>query len=329
MHATPALARRSLALITAIAVVASAGCSPTQTQTQAPSPASASALGQEPTPTPSPTPSQSRDAQGTQVDAALEQLEREYQARVAVSAIHTDTGESVHFREEERFGFASTLKAFAAAEVLRQVPGAERDHPVEWAQTHIDQAGYSPVTSEHIDSGLTIVELAEAAVRDSDNTAMNLVLDRIGGPAGMNQALARLGDDVTVVADMEPALNNADSNTGANTTTTLAFTSALKELLESDYLAPADRDLWLEWMSGNITGDALIRAGAPDGWVVADKSGGAGALRNDIAVVTPPGQGPIVITVLTERWDSEEPYDDALVADVARVVLETFARNEQ
>lgn len=279
--------------------------------------------------TESTTPSQSADLPSTQAAEALEEIEREYQARVAVSAIHTDTGESVNFREDERFGFASTLKAFAAAEVLRQVPGAERDRPVKWSQTHVDQAGYSPVTEQHTDSGLTILELAEAAVRDSDNTAMNLVLERIGGPAGMNDALAELGDDVTQVVDIEPALNDADLVTGANTTTAAAFTSALQELLESDYLVPADRDLWLEWMSGNATGDALIRAGAPDEWVVADKSGGAGALRNDIAVVTPPGQGPIVITVLTERWDSEEPYDDALVAKVAGVVFEVFASNEK
>src|SRR5690625_6617540 len=56
-------------------------------------------------------------------------------------------------------------------------------------------------------------------------------------------------------------------------------------VLGADHLAPADKELLIDWMSANATGDTLIRAGAPTDWVVADKSGGAGPLRNDIAVV--------------------------------------------
>jgi beta-lactamase class A len=74
-------------------------------------------------------------------------------------------------------------------------------------------------------------------------------------------------------------------------------------------------------MSGNATGDTLIRAGAPDGWVVADKSGGAGGIRNDVAVVTPPGRAPVVVTVFTTRNDPDARYDDALVARAAAIVL--------
>lgn len=74
-------------------------------------------------------------------------------------------------------------------------------------------------------------------------------------------------------------------------------------------------------MSGNATGDALIRAGAPADWTVLDKSGGVGPIRNDIAVVTPPGRAPILLTILTTRTDPAAPYDDALVAAVARLAL--------
>ena len=42
-------------------------------------------------------------------------------------------------------------------------------------------------------------------------------------------------------------------------------------------------------MKGNTTGDKLIRAGAPKGWEVGDKSGaGSYGTRNDIAIVWPP-----------------------------------------
>jgi beta-lactamase class A len=86
-------------------------------------------------------------------------------------------------------------------------------------------------------------------------------------------------------------------------------------------LSAEDRALLLDWMSGNATGDTLVRAGAPAGWSVADKSGGAGGIRNDVAVVTPPGRDAVVLSILSARNDPEADYDDALVARAAAVVL--------
>ena len=54
---------------------------------------------------------------------------------------------------------------------------------------------------------------------------------------------------------------------------------------------------------------------------MADKSGGAGPIRDDVAVVTPPGRAPIVLVVLTTRTDPEADHDDALVARTAEVAL--------
>lgn len=270
---------------------------------------------------PSPEPSTKTGAAQVDVSAELRDLETEFAARVGVSALDTGTGSTVEYRATERFGFASTLKLFAAAALLRGVPAEERDTLVTWTEADVAAAGYSPVTGSRADSGLTLAELAEAAVRDSDNTAMNLLLDRLDGPAGLERGLAELGDTTTRVADVEPGLNEVVAGDPANTTTPGAFTATLGALLAPETLPREDRDLLLDWMSGNATGDTLVRAGAPAGWEVADKSGGAGASRNDVAVVTPPGREPILITVLTEKDDPAAEYDDALVARSAGVVL--------
>lgn len=313
-----------LGVVTAAVFALAAGCAASPNDTVG---ASTPPLTHTAVPSDSAEPVQPSDSLSA-VSSSIEQLEAVYQARVAVSAIDTGTGLSVQHREDERFGFASTLKVFAAAQFLGRVHGDERHERMEWTQADIDAAGYSPLTGDYVNSGLTLVELAEAAVRLSDNTAMNLVLERIGGPEGMNEAFAEWGDSVTQVADIEPALNNANVDTGANTTTAAALTFSMVAVLGADHLAPADKELLVDWMSANATGDTLIRAGAPTDWVVADKSGGAGPLRNDIAVVFAPERDPIIITVLTERDDRERAYDDALVADVAAVVLEHFAASQ-
>ena len=256
------------------------------------------------------------------VDAALAALEAEFDARVGVSAVDTGDGRSIGHRADERFLYASSLKALAAAALLDVTTADDLAERATWTAADVAAAGYSPVTELHVADGLSYAELAEAAVRKSDNTALNLVLDRVGGPAALDAWLTDLGDDETEVVDREPELNRPTAGSDANTTTPAAFTADLRAVAVGDALAADDRAQLLDWMSGNATGDALVRAGAPDGWVVADKSGGAGGVRNDVAVVTPPGREPIVLSVLTARNDAD--YDDALVARAAAAVLAEF-----
>lgn len=277
--------------------------------------------------TASPTPTASATAPDQErVGRALAALEQEYDATVGVVATDTVTGETVAYNGDRRFGYASTIKAFAAAEFLRSVPAADRNEVVHWTAADVAAAGYSPVTEQHVADGLSYAQLAEAAVRMSDNTALNLVLTRIGGPSGLDAALAEFGDTTTEVVHGEPDLNTIEPGSTEDTTTPAAFTAALATVLDGSTLSTADTALLVDWMGGNATGDALIRAGAPDGWVVVDKSGGAGPIRNDVALVTPPSGDPIVLSVLTTRNDPGAAYDDALVARSASAVLGAFDR---
>jgi beta-lactamase class A len=241
-----------------------------------------------------------------------------------VSVLDTGSGTTLTHRQEERFGYASTIKVLAAVVFLHDVPADQRDEVVTWTAADVTSAGHTPVTSQYVDEGMTLAALAEATVRTSDNLALNLVHDRIGGPAGLDRALEQLGDTTTEVVNTEPSLNTIEPGSTDDTTTPAAFTTDLAELATGDFLSGPDRATLLDWMSGNATGDTLIRAGAPDGWAVADKSGGAGGIRNDVAVITPPGRDPLVVTVLTERNDPDADYDDALVARAASVVLAEF-----
>ncbi|MFJ4225443.1 class A beta-lactamase [Microbacterium sp. NPDC089695] len=256
------------------------------------------------------------------IQIELKRLEEEYDARVGLQVIDTGTGERHAFRADERFGFASSIKALAVAVLLHQTSAEERSQRMMWTKSDVEEAGYSPVTELHVADGMTLDELAEATVRFSDNTALNVLLEYLGGPAAVQQKLREAGDPTTVLTDYEPELNDTVPGNPANTTTPAAFGILLAAAVEGTWLSEDDAEKLITWMTGNATGDALIRASAPEGWTVSDKSGGAGAKRNDIAVVYPPGEDPLVITILTEKNDPEVDYEDALVADVARVVFD-------
>lgn len=259
-----------------------------------------------------------------QVKDQLKRLEDRYDARVGVSALDTESGESVDHRADERFGFASSLKVFAVAELLDRTTPKELEKNVTWTQADVDDAGWTPVTEKHVDDGLPLEDVAESALRVSDNLAMNIVLDELGGPEALDDAMEKDGDSTTEVTDEEPELNDVEEGSTDNTTTPAAFTTGLQGLLAPDRLSDDDRRVLLDWMSANETGDPLIRAGAPEGWVVRDKSGHSDAIQNDIAVVTPPDREPIVISVMTETDDPESEDGPALVAAAAEAVLTEF-----
>jgi beta-lactamase class A len=253
----------------------------------------------------------------------LAALEQTFDARLGVYAVDTATGAEVAYRADERFAYASTFKALAAAAVLQKTDLADLDRVITYSPD--DLVTYSPVTELHVESGLALGEVAEAAVRVSDNTAGNLLLDELGGPAGFTAALGAIGDTVTQSAREEAGLNEAVPGDPRDTTSAKAFATDLRQYVLGDALDEEKRAVLVDWMSGNATGDTLIRAGVPTDWVVADKSGSGGyGTRNDIAIVWPPNAEPVVVAVFSTRAAPGAERDDALIAEAARVVFEAL-----
>ncbi|HEX4224041.1 MAG TPA: serine hydrolase, partial [Pseudonocardiaceae bacterium] len=90
-----------------------------------------------------------------------------------------------------------------------------------------------------------------------------------------------------------------------------------------DWLNAARRAQLKNWLLGNTTGSAYIRAGVPAGSSVGDKTGnGDYGSRNDIAVVWPRKGAPIIVSVLTNRKAGQNATSaDALIADATKAAL--------
>jgi beta-lactamase class A len=167
--------------------------------------------------------------------------------------------------------------------------------------------------------------LCEAAIEVSDNTAANLLLGTMGGPAGVTRMARALGDDVTRLDRNEPALNTAIPGDSRDTTTPAAMLKDLKEIVLGKTLSDASRQMLEGWMAGNKISQRQMRAGLPAEWRVADKTGGGGYhSRNDIAVLRPPGRAPIVASVYFAESDLPNEALDATLADVGRVIADAF-----
>jgi len=248
-------------------------------------------------------------------------VEQETGTRTGVFAVDTGTGREVAHRADERFGYASTHKVFSSAQVLRQneVGGLERRITFR----REDVVSNSPVTSQHVDSGMTLREIMAAAIHRSDNTAANLLFREIGGPAGLSAFLRSIGDATTRPARTETELNDFVPGDDRDTSTPRAFARSLQAVAVGEALPPDKRGILDDLLRTNPSGASLIRAAVPPGWQVGDKSGGTTThgIRNDIAVVRSPNRAPIVLAVFTDKPAGEVQYDDAAVARAAGVAL--------
>ena len=256
--------------------------------------------------------------------AEFEALEQEYGSTLGVYALDTGSGEEVAFQEDERFAFASTFKALLAGVVLSEHSLEEMERVVTFDESVLQP--HSPVVEENLESGMSLLELCDATVRFSDNAAANLLLDEIGGPAGFTESLGELtGDDVTVLERYEVEMSEAVPGEVRDTSTPEAMASSLEAFTLGDVLPEDRREVLVDMLERNTTGDALIRAGVPEGWVVGDKTGNGGyGTRNDIAVLWPEEGDPIVLAVMSTVGVEDAEHDDALIAGATEVVVEAL-----
>ncbi|SNR84944.1 class A beta-lactamase [Actinomadura mexicana] len=254
-------------------------------------------------------------------------LERRHGARLGVYATATGTGAEVAYRADERFAFCSTFKALAAAAVLHGNPLGHLDERVTY--TRADVNSISPITKDRVDTGMTIRELCEAAVRHSDGTAGNLLMRDAGGPARLTAYLRGLGDTVSRMDDYEPELNRIRPGDPRDTTTPRAIAADYRAIVLGDALEPAKRALVRGWLERSATtvGAERVKAGLPEGWRTASKTGtGDYGRANDIAVVWPPRGAPLMVAVMSDRPGYDTPPKNALIAQATELVVSDLSR---
>jgi beta-lactamase class A len=257
--------------------------------------------------------------------SALAALETQYGARVGVRVIDTGTGATYGYRQRERFALDSTSKVFTASAVLQHATDADLAGIVHYASS--DLQSYSPITSQYVEDGMSLTDVIEAALQYSDNTAANLLYERLGGPSGAQAAVRAWGDDVTNLDRTEPDLNSAVPGDPRDTSTPQQVVTDLRALVLGRALPAQRRQFLLQTMLRNTTGVPYIRAGVPPSWRVADKTGNGGyGSRNDIGVLYPPGAKPIVLAIYTTRSVPDAASDDDLIAAVTKSVVAALPR---
>jgi len=237
----------------------------------------------------------------------IERIARSMPGTIGVCARTLDDGPPLaQYRAVDTFPTASTIKVLVmttAYALDAQTPGT-LDQQLTFSRTG-DLIGGSDFMSEQADGAtFTVRDLIVPMIRLSDNTAANMLIGHfgvdeindIGGRAGLQNthlarkfidtaAVVRVQNNVTTPADMAQLLYLIGKGAHEDAPTIVSG-KACDEMVRI-MLGQTDRE--------------KIPAGLPPGTPVANKTGEITGTRNDVAIVDPYGNAPLILSILTKE----------------------------
>lgn len=263
-------------------------------------------------------------ASGDAIQDAIHAAESRLGARVGAAIVDTGSNRAWFHRADERFAMASTSKVLACAALLK---GGPRLMDKQAAILEDDLQSYSPVTKAMVGKQVSASELCAITMRTSDNTAVNKVLEVLGGPPSVTAFVRTTGDQVTRLDRNEPSLNEGLPGDPRDTTTPRAMSGTLRELVLGSALDVQARSQLTEWLRSNEVGGPLLRAGIPADWSIADRTGAGGfGTRGVVAVMWPPGQEPVVAAIYLTETDASMDERNAAIRDIGRAIANEVSR---
>jgi beta-lactamase class A len=256
----------------------------------------------------------------------LAEIEAREGGRLGVFVRDTGTGSTIEHRADEPFPMCSTFKLLASAAALKRVDerGERLDRKIAYGPS--DLLEYAPIAKANVaEGGMTVADLCAAAIDWSDNTAANLVLRTIGGPAGFTAFARSLGDNVTRLDRNEPTLNESLPGDPRDTTSPRAMAASMQKVLVGNVLSDGSRGQLQAWLVGDKVGDKRLRAGLPPSWRIGDKTGtGDRGSTNAVAIIWPPGRAPLIATVYYTESSAPMDVRNAVHKEIGALIAETF-----
>ena len=293
-----------------------------------------------PTPTPAPDP---------QVVAAREELTETLQAigedfggTMGIAVVDVDGNWSTGFNQDALLPQQSVSKTWVSltALLMAEQGQLDLDAPIRVSRDDLTLF-HQPIRREILRSGAvetTVGELIERAIQQSDNTANNALLTRVGGPRAVRDMLRvqnldniRFGPGEKPMQSAIAGLDWDDSYSYENNfytardlvpdsvrkaafegyladpvdgATPLGIASALARIADGKVLSPKGAEEFLTIMSNTRSGPRRLKGGRADGWVVSHKTGtgqywnGMQSGYNDVGVLFAPDSSPYAVAVM-------------------------------
>ncbi len=255
----------------------------------------------------------------TRMTEDITRLAHEVDGRVGVYVRDLETGAAFSLRGDEVFPAASTIKLAILLELYRQAQGGTGQAGL--GDAYLVQPGDLAADSAllgNLSAGtrLTNRDLALFTIVVSDNSASNLLMDRVG-MARVNATLEGLGLQKTrlrrKMMDLQAVKEGRE-----NHATPRELAELLGAIHQGPLLNPASRTDLLGLL--RTPKEGYLTRLLPEDLTVANKPGSLPGVRNDVGLLTLRGQS-FVIAVMTSHLRDERQGEAA----IARIALRAAA----
>jgi beta-lactamase class A len=254
--------------------------------------------------------------------AAIHEIEAGLDGVLGIALKDLATGRTFLLNEREVFPQASSIKIAVLLETFKQAEEGrlKLDEFIALEEPRKVEGSGVLFYLGRPSLSLSIRDLAVLMVVLSDNTATNLLIDKVGLEA-VNKRLDALGLPKTrlrrKMMDLKAAAEGRE-----NVSTPLEMMTLLEKIWRGSALREPYRTDLLAILA--IPKDSPLRAGVPEGVEVAEKPGELEAVRCDSGIVMLTGR-PYVLCVMTTYLKRDADGNPA-IAKVSRTVYEHLAR---
>lgn len=237
----------------------------------------------------------------------------------ALMFLDLNTGGYVGLREQSKVPAASTIKVPILVAFFQAVDAGEirLDEMLVMTENHqVGEAGimqYQPPGTEY-----TALATATKMMTISDNTATNMIIERLGGFQVLNQKFRSWGLTDTLVRNPLPDIE------GTNQTTPRDMVSLLSQIHQGGLLSMTSRDRLLRIMT-ETENNHLLPSGVSNGAVVAHKTGTLNIMLADVGIVDMPNGKRYILAILAQR-NNGDTAAESMIQKMSRQVYQYLSQ---
>ncbi|ELS03336.1 beta-lactamase class A [Xenococcus sp. PCC 7305] len=258
----------------------------------------------------------SLDKEITKLKDKLSSLTANYtQLEAGVYIVDLDNKNYVNFNGSQAYSAASTIKIPVLVAFFEDVDAGKIRLDEKLVVTkEVIGGGSGYMQYKEIGTKYSALHTATDMIRVSDNTATNMLIQRLGGMEVLNQRFAEWGLNNTAIRNPLPDL------TGTNTTSPVDLGNLLIKINRGDLISLRSRDRLLAIMRTTKT-RTLLPQGIEKDAVIAHKTGDIRSSLGDAGIVDMPNGKRYIVSVLVKR-PANDPQAKILIQKISQTTYQ-------
>ena len=267
----------------------------------------------------------------------IEKVIRTKNVVAGVSIVGYEDKDTLSILGEDHFPMQSVFKFHIGIVMLSAIDKGEfsLDQKVNINKSELLPGLWSPIREKYPDGALlTIAEILEYTISQSDNAGCDVLLRLLGGPQKVEDFFIKAGfKDISIKINEEVMQNHWDLQF-QNWTTPKEANRVLMAYFnhQQGLLSQNSYDFIWKIMKETSTGKNRLKGKLPAGTVVAHKTGWSGthkttgitAAVNDIGIVFLPNGGHYFISVFITDSRENDLVNEQIIADIAKETWDYF-----